>query len=122
MPSHIYIRVGRYQDAVAANEAAIPVSTIAFGTDDGIIEIPQEPLPIAVPVDEAALRNIADGTGGTFFTAGTTAELESVYQDLGSSVGFETEQREISGWFIGAALLALALTAVFSLAWFSRLP
>jgi Ca-activated chloride channel family protein len=106
----------------AAKAAKVPVSTIAFGTDHGEIEVPQEPLPVPVPVDKQALQDIADQTGGSFFAAATASELQRVYADIGSSIGFDLEPREISSWFVGIALLALIATAAMSLAWFNRLP
>jgi Ca-activated chloride channel family protein len=108
--------------AQAAVEAGVQVSTIAFGTDEGIIEIPEEPVPIPVPVDREALEAIADATDGNFYEAASVTQLREVYDDIGSSVGYTTEPREISSWFVGAALIGLLLTAVASLAWFSRLP
>lgn len=104
----------------AANEAAVPVSTIAFGTEDGIIFIEGEAIP--VPPDLAAMEQIADATGGVFFEAESEQELEAAYADLGSSIGFETEERPVTEWFIGAALVGLLGAAVLSLLWFSRLP
>lgn len=106
----------------AAQKAKVPVSTIAFGTDHGEITVAQEPFPVPVPVDREALQAIADQTGGTFFSATTASELQKVYADIGSSIGFDVEQREISTWFVGAALLALMATAGMSLTWFNRLP
>jgi Ca-activated chloride channel family protein len=116
--------VGRANDlgVAAAQKAKVPVSTIAFGTDHGEITVPQEPLPVPVPVDRDALRAIADATGGSFFTATTEGELQKVYENIGSSIGFDIEQREITVWFVGAALLALLATAGMSLTWFNRLP
>lgn len=105
-----------------AVEARVPVSTIAFGTPDGSIILPPDPMPIQVPVNDEALEAIADGTKGTFFTAATGDELQAVYEDIGSSVGYEEEQREITAWFVGLGLVALAATAAGSLAWFNRLP
>ncbi|MDH3754821.1 MAG: VWA domain-containing protein [Acidimicrobiia bacterium] len=118
-----FTTVGRADaDAIAAAQAAgVSVSTIAFGTDDGFIEIPEEGI-IPVPVDREALQIIADGTSGQFFTAATTSELEAVYTDIGSSIGFETEQQEIILWFVGPAMVLLLLSATMSLFWFSRLP
>jgi Ca-activated chloride channel homolog len=45
-----------------------------------------------------------------------------VYEDIGSSVGYRTERREVSVWFIGFGLLAALGAAAASLLWFSRLP
>lgn len=105
----------------AALQAAVPVSTIAFGTDAGSISLPEQPF-VPVPVNEAALLAIAEGTGGQFFAAESAAELADVYRDIGSSIGFVEVQRPVTEWFIGGSLLVLALAAAASLAWFSRLP
>lgn len=115
---------GRPDDVAGARalERDIPVSTIAFGTEDGTIVVPGEDRVISVPVNQDALRAIAEQTEGTFFTAATGEELRSVYADIGSSVGYEEARREISAWFVGAGVVALFLAAGFSLLWFSRLP
>ena len=61
-------------------------------------------------------------TGGQFYAAASEGQLKQVYENIGSSVGYDTEQREISTWFIGGALLLLLVTGGFSLLWFQRLP
>ena len=112
----------------AAIEAEVPVSTIAFGTSSGTIVyddpatavVENEPIP--VPVMEDNLRFIADRTNGAFFTAGSLDELEAVYNDIGSAIGYELVDREITDWFVGGGLALLALAATFSLLWFQRLP
>jgi Ca-activated chloride channel family protein len=110
------------QAAAAAAKAHIPVSTIAFGTDTGTITIPQEPMPIPVPVDKAALQDIARTTGGRYYAAASESELKAVYQNIGSSVGFVTVLKDISTWFVGAALVIMLITGALSLLWFQRLP
>jgi Ca-activated chloride channel family protein len=105
----------------AAKDAGIPVSTIAFGTDSGTVQIGNR-APVQVPVDSEALRAIADDTGGSSFEAASEGELKKVYADIGSSVGYTTQQRELTRWFMGAGLLALLAAAGMSLIWFSRLP
>jgi Ca-activated chloride channel family protein len=110
------------EGVAAAREAGVPVSTIAFGTDYGTIRVPEEPTPIPVPVDRPALQAIAEGTGGEFYAAATEGELTRVYEDIGSSVGYVTEEREIGTWFIGIALVLLLAGGGLSLVWFSRLP
>lgn len=106
--------------ADAAARARVPVTTIAFGTDDGTIT--QGNSEFSVPVNREALRDIADTTRGRFYDARSAEELSSVYDNIGSSVGFRTEQREATAWFVGIAL-AFALAGVSaSLLWTSRLP
>jgi Ca-activated chloride channel family protein len=105
----------------AAEDAQIPVSTIAFGTDAGTVQIGNR-APVQVPVDRDALRSIAEDTGGSSFEAASESELKKVYADIGSSVGYTTEQRELTRWFMGAGLLALLAAAGMSLVWFGRLP
>ncbi|MCC6438087.1 MAG: VWA domain-containing protein [Acidimicrobiales bacterium] len=108
--------------AEAAIERDIPISTIAFGTASGSIVVPGEDRRISVPVNEDALRAIAQQTDGTFFTAATGEQLKDVYADIGSSVGYEDARREVGGWFVLGAVGALFVAAALSLLWFSRLP
>ncbi len=114
--------VGRPDDAgiAAAVEAEVPVSTIAFGTDRGTIVIDGEIQP--VPVEEPALQTIADETGGQFFRAESLGELESVYADIGSSIGFDVEEQEVTDRFVGYAALALGVSTLLSLLFFQRIP
>ncbi|MFF3712826.1 VWA domain-containing protein [Streptomyces phaeochromogenes] len=128
-PAHIVLlsdgsnTTGRSVES-AAQEAAgdkIPVSTIAYGTESGTIDLPSGDT-VSVPVDGPALRGLASSTGGDFHEAATGEELQEVYEDIGSSVGHRTEQREIWQWFVAAGLLTALATAASSLLWFSRLP
>ena len=45
-----------------------------------------------------------------------------MYRDIGSSVGYRTETRDLTGLFLGLGLLAGLAAAAGSLRWFSRLP
>jgi Ca-activated chloride channel family protein len=100
----------------AAMDAGVPVSTIAYGTDAGVID------DTPVPVDRETLRNIAAETGGVAYEAASAAELERVYDDLGSSLGFRLERTEITSWFVGLGLGAALLAALTSLRFTGRLP
>lgn len=104
----------------AAAEAEVPVSTIAFGTGASIIEINGQ--PVEANIDKGALERLARTTDGTFYEAASEAELTGVYEDIGSSLGFETVHREIVTWFVFGGLLSAFATAVASLLWFQRLP
>ena len=76
---------------------------------------------IPVPVGGESLQSIADGTGGAFFTAESVDELDSVYENIGSAIGFEDAEREITDWFIGIGLGLLVAASFLSLLWFQRL-
>jgi Ca-activated chloride channel family protein len=104
----------------AALDAKVQISTIAFGTDDGTVLVEGRSIP--VPVNRAALADIAEATGGQSFEAGTARELRRVYADIGSSIGFRTEEREVTAWVVGVALAFALAAAAGSLLWSSRLP
>ncbi|XVQ08531.1 VWA domain-containing protein [Spirillospora sp. CA-255316] len=106
--------------AERATRARIPVSTIAYGTPEGVFY--QNGTAVPVPVDGPSLERLAQGTGGRFYEAASGSELRQVYEDIGSSVGYRTERREVWGWFIAAGLLLACAAAGASLLWFSRLP
>ena len=107
--------------ATAAEDAAdagVPVTTIAYGTDAGIVEIEGEIVP--VPADPIAMRNIAETTEGQFFEAASASELRQVYEDIQGRVGFTVEQREIVLWFLTIGLVALMLALGASMLWNAR--
>jgi Ca-activated chloride channel homolog len=127
-PSHVVLlsdganTTGRApEDAAAeAGAAGVPVSTIAYGTAEGVVEVNGELVP--VPADGPTLQQVAERSGGSFYEAASGDELRQVYDDIGSSIGYRTERREVTAWFIGFGLLAALGAAAASLAWFSRLP
>lgn len=100
-------------DAAAerARKQGVPVYTVLVGTPDGVVE---ETLPgglrqlIRVPTSPETLTQIAEISGGEFFTAVDPEGLRAVYEELGSRLGSKEEVREITDFFAGAAaLLAL---------------
>lgn len=113
--------VGRGIDqAIAAARAAkVPVSTIAFGTPTGTVTYQGETIP--VPADDAALAQIAAQTGGSFHTAHSSGELESVYRNIGSQIGYTTKHQEISWRFLLIGLLLAFAAGGTSMLWSGRL-
>jgi Ca-activated chloride channel family protein len=104
--------------ADAAAAAKVPVSTIAFGTDDGTVTINNQVIP--VPVDRDALRELAQTTGGKFFEAASGEELTAVYRDIGSTVAYRTVRHEVTATLTGIGLVLLAVGLVLSLVWTGR--
>lgn len=101
--------------AARAQELSVPISTIAFGTDEGIVYDGSEAVP--VPSDPDALRAVSEVTGGESFTAESAAELDSVYQTIGTSIGYDEELTEVSAAMAGLALLCAVLAAIAALIW-----
>lgn len=106
--------------ADAAVQAGVPVSTIAYGTAEGTVNIEGRDIP--VPADTEALQSLAEATSGEAYAAESDEQLRDVYSDLQSSIGWTTEPREITNLVAGIALAAALLAALASLLWFSRLP
>ncbi len=117
-----YRTAGRpIEDAASAAAAAnVPVSTIAFGTDNGTVTIQNQVQ--RVPVDKPSLQKLAETTKGHYYEAASLNELKQVYQDMGSSIGYKTVPREVTQWYVGIGLLLAFAAAGMSLLWSSRLP
>jgi Ca-activated chloride channel family protein len=119
---------GRTQPMEAAADAralGVPVFTIALGTDEGMVDVPDETgnlRRIPVPPDKLTLQRIAETTGARFFAAPSNRDLKGVYRELGSKIGFVKEKQEVTVVFAATGLLFLVAGAAMSLVWFSRFP
>ena len=100
------------QAAMMAKAQRVPIYTIAYGTADGYIDIGgrQEP----VPVDKAELARVAKISGGEAYSAASAGELKQVYKDIGSSVGTEKVDKEVTSRYAGFGL-ALAILAAMGM-------
>jgi len=108
-----------------AKEAGVPVYAIALGTDQGTVEITNDlghTQTYAVPPDRETLRSVAEETGGKYFEAPTEADLQAVYEEIGSQVSWEDEERELTAAFAGGGAVFLLLGAALSALWFGRIP
>ena len=70
------------QAAAEARAAKVPIYTIAYGTENGYVELEGKREP--VPVDHEAMQEIAAATEGRYFAAATAEELKTVYENIGS--------------------------------------
>jgi Ca-activated chloride channel family protein len=105
--------------AAAATERHVPVTTIAFGTDAGTVDVQGRSIP--VPADDATMQALAEQTGGRSFTAETAGELQQVYADIGSRVGYTVEQHEVGMTFVAMGLVLLLAAVAGALVWTGRL-
>jgi Ca-activated chloride channel homolog len=76
---------------------------------------------VPVPADTAALSQIALQTGGSFHTATSVQELQAVYKDIGSQIGYTTKNRDISWRFLAVGLLFTLAAPGASMLWSGRL-
>ena len=112
----------------AARQAAgadVTIFTVALGTPDGVVEIADGTggsRRIPVPPDPVTLRQVADVTGGRFYDAPTDSDLAAVYDQLGSRIGFERGEQEITALFSAVAIGLLVVGGVLSLRWLNRFP
>ena len=68
-------------------------------------------------IDETTLKQIAQMTGGTYYTATSAGELLKVFQNLPTHVITKHEVMEISVVFAAIGALLVALAIVLSLRW-----
>ncbi|HWB22185.1 MAG TPA: VWA domain-containing protein [Gaiellaceae bacterium] len=117
------------QDAAEhALVSGIPIDTVSVGTPNGIVSqvIPltngQTALQkIPVPVDSTALEEVSQVTNGTFFTAGSAAQLSRVYKNLGSHILRSRREHELNRVTAALALVFIFAGVALSGLWYSRL-
>jgi Ca-activated chloride channel family protein len=106
-----------------AKELKVPVYTVLVGTPNGVVE---ETLTgglrqiIRVPPSPETLQQIAQLSGGEFFTATDADGLKRVYEELGSRLGTRDQLREIGDYFAGGAAALLVAGGALSVLWFRR--
>lgn len=93
-----------------AKAKGVPIHTIAFGTQNGYVDV--EGRRYNVAPDTAMLAKIAQVSGGKAMTATSAGELDSVYKGLRSDVGYQKERAEVTAQW---ALYAMAFAVVASL-------
>jgi Ca-activated chloride channel family protein len=112
---------GRSPDDAAAQAKAmgVKVFTVGLGTQGATLDLGGRAVP--VDLDETDLKSMAQTTGGTYSRSADAESLRAVYKGLGSALGFEKEQREVTAAAAGIAAALLVSAAAVSLVWFQRI-
>lgn len=93
---------------VAVKQAAdvkVPISTIAYGTPDGVVVA--EGRTFQVPVDTRTLADVAQATGGQAYTAASAGELTGVYDNIRTQLATTVQAQDVSAPLAGLGLLLL---------------
>ena len=111
------------QGADLATSMGIKIYTIGMGAD--VMErqtfFGTQRFNPSADLDEKTLKTIADQTGGSYFRARSTEELQGIYQlldQLEPAAGDEEKLRPITEWFywpLAAALLISFCAAILSI-------
>jgi Ca-activated chloride channel family protein len=104
--------------AKAAADVNVPITTIAYGTDQGTVVVEGQVVP--VPADPATMEAVAEATGGSSFEAATGDQLRAAYRNIEGRVGYSTETRDLTMWFVAIAAVALILAVAASMLWTAR--
>ena len=89
--------------AQQAADASVPIYTIAFGTQNGYVDLDGERYNVAP--DTNLLAQIASTTGGKALDASSAGELNDVYKDLSSDMGYETQKTEVTAQWVLVSLM-----------------
>jgi Ca-activated chloride channel family protein len=102
---------GAYTAARLAKDQGVPISTIAFGTQNGEIEMKGQ--RVAVPVSTEQMKKIAQLSGGQFYSASNVGELNKSYNSIENDIGYRTVPGPGSaGWLRLGVITALIATAL----------
>jgi len=108
------------QMADRAKQKKIPIYTIAYGTDTGYVDLDGK--RERVPPDHDTLAAIAADTGAKSFDAESASELNDVYGNIGSEVGFEEVRREVTARWAMYALPFAVVAALGAVSMAARWP
>jgi Ca-activated chloride channel homolog len=103
-----------------AAEAEVPVHTIAYGTQNGFVDIDGKRESVAP--DTQTLEQISEATGGRSVTADSADSLRNAYEELESTFGYEEVKKPITAQYAFAALGFAVIAALGAVMMAARWP
>jgi Ca-activated chloride channel family protein len=104
-----------------AASRGIRVYTVGLGSADGTV-VRIQGRSVRTRLDEATLKQIADGTEGQYFNASNEKDLRAVYENLSTQLVFRQQKTEVTAILTAIAAVFSMLAAALSLFWFNRIP
>ncbi len=111
---------GAYTAARAAKDQGVPISTIAFGTPNGNVEMKNETVP--VPVDDEMMKAIANLSGGQTATAANIDDLNKDFSAVEDQLGYQVERGPATAGLLRAGAILCLAGALLGLLINRRLP
>jgi len=108
------------QAAAAAAKDGVPVYTIAYGTDNGYVDLDGK--RERVPPDRDLLNQIATMTKGRAFSAEDLSQLQRVYENIRSEVGQVPKKQEVTAQWAGYGLAFAVIAALAAVSLGARWP
>jgi Ca-activated chloride channel family protein len=101
--------------AATAERAGVHVDTVGVGTTAGTT-VDVDGYHLFTGLDEAALKSIAQTTGGTYHPASTASELNGIASSINLRLTVTNQPLPLAGAFIALALALLVAGAVLTVA------
>lgn len=106
--------------AQLANDVGVHVSAVGVGTTDGAV-ITVDGFQVATALDEQALGDLTDATGGTYEPAAKAADTDTITHSIERRVTSVDKKTEITAIFAFAAIALLLAGGLLMLRWFGRI-
>jgi len=107
--------------AQSAADHGIRIDTVGIGTTAGA-DLKLNGFTVHTALDEATLQQVAQVTGGTYFSAADVASLPSLYAGLHPAIALQPQPLEVTALVAGVGLLCLMMGGAASFVWLGRLP
>ncbi len=108
------------QAAAAAKRDEVPIYTIAYGTENGYVDLDGQ--RERVPPDKTLLASIAQASGGQTFSAENLDQLNKVYSNIRSEVGQTPTKKETTALWAGYGLAFAVVAALAAVSLGARWP
>jgi Ca-activated chloride channel family protein len=109
------------QAAKAAADRGVRIYPIGIGSPAGA-NLKIDGFTVHSQLDEATLKEVAQLTGGSYYAAQSTDELQRIYDELDPRLTFKSAPTEVTAILTGFGLILLVIGGLASLAWTGRIP
>lgn len=106
--------------ALAAGELGVRIYTVGVGTTAGTT-LELEGFSVHSQLEPEVLQQIADLSGGAYYSAEDSQALSGVYDEVAAQLVVRPEQTEITAALAGLSLALLLAGGLCSFLWFNRL-